>query len=313
MQIKCPVCADNSEKTFKCKATLIYNSIFDLIECPECQAIFFNPLPTIAQLNKFYAGSYYNFNKSHEEGKGMFFAKHYLKKIKPSGNFLDVGCATGFFINGIKKHSNWDVYGTDFSADAVKFAKDKLNLNVRSGDLINAGFLHDFFDYIHVNNVIEHVLDPLSLFKECRRIIKSDGILMLSVPNGFNDSLPLIDFYNSEKVPARSKDGHIFFFSDRTLAEILKETGFEIKKKKFYSIKRGLRNIGLLPKKKDWKTGYFPLKSEEIESCPGIINPDEKRKHSDFYYYCHFLLGNLKMLPGFHKSGLDFLLILKPK
>lgn len=308
----CPVCEDKKRKIFKGKASLIYNSVFDLVECGCCGLIYFNPLPSLNQLNEFYSAQYFNFEKEREEGKGMVFAKR-LKKIKDTGKFLDVGCATGFFLNGIKNNSKWEVYGTEFSEEAVKFAREKLMLNVFKGDLFDAGFPDGYFDYIHINNVLEHVLRPVSLLQECRRIIKQNGTIMLSVPNGFNDSLELIDFYNIKKIPALSGNGHIFFFPAKTLFFIFDKTGFFIKVKKTYSVKKGLRNIGLLLKKKDWEEGLLPKEMAGITKQKGIIINENTRKHSDFYYTYRYFWGDLKMIPGLHKYGLDFLFTLKPK
>lgn len=223
-----------------------------------------------------------------------------------------MGCATGFFINGIKKHSNWEVYGTDFGESAVRFAREQLGLSVVQGDLADARFPDEFFDYVHVNNVLEHVLNPISLLEECRRIIKPDGIFFLSVPNGFNDSLDLIDFWKQEKMPARSKSGHIFFFPARTLLMLFRQTGFEVVTQKTYSLKRGFRSIGYLPRKPNWKKDYIPRQSPEEIISPEVTIPDQKKKHSDFYYKYRFIQGNLTMLPGLHRFGLDFLFILKP-
>jgi len=307
----CHICKDNSSKKLLAKVNLIFGTEYDLVECLNCGVIYFEPMPTVSELSIFYSGSYYNFDKSREEGKGMAFAQR-LKRWKANGKFLDVGCATGFFINGIKKHSNWEVYGTDFGESAVRFAREQLGLNVVQGDLADARFPDEFFDYVHVNNVLEHVLNPISLLEECRRIIKPDGIFFLSVPNGFNDSLDLIDFWKQEKMPARSKSGHIFFFPARTLLMLFKQVGFEVETRKTYSLKRGFRSIGYLPRKSNWKKDYFPRQSPEEVISPEVRIPDQKKKHSDFYYKYRFVQGNLTMLPGLHKFGLDFLFILKP-
>jgi len=308
----CPICGDGQQKIFRCKTNLVYGSEFDLVECRACGAMFFDPLPSSSQLAAFYSASYYDFDKSREEGKGMAFAKR-LRRWKKTGKFLDVGCATGFFINGIKKHSAWEVFGTDFGESAVRFARETLRLDVRRGELVDADFADVFFDYVHVNNVLEHVPDPISLLRECRRIIKPDGIFYLSVPNGFNDSLDLIDFYKTENRPARSKNGHIFFFPAPTLLRLLDQIGFVAEKKKTYSLKRGMRSIGYLPRKKDWKRDYFPRESPEDERAAEVIIPDAPKKHSDFYYRYRFAQGNLQMIPGLHKFGLDFLFILRPR
>ncbi len=307
----CPVCNDDSSGKFLGKVNLVFGTEYNLVECLHCGAIYFDPLPSVAELSIFYSGSYYDFDKSREEGKGMAFARR-LKRWKSIGKFVDLGCATGFFINGIKDHSDWDVYGIDFGESAVRFAREHLGLKVVQGDLADAHFPESFFDYVHVNNVLEHVLDPVALLKECRRIIKPDGIFFLSVPNGFNDSLDLIDFWKEEKKPARTKSGHIFFFPARTLQMMFRNTGFEIESKKTYSLKRGFRNIGYLPRKSNWKKICSPKESPEETAITEVLIPEQKKKHSDFYYKFRFIQENLLMIPGLHKFGLDFQFILRP-
>lgn len=309
---KCPICEDRSEKRLLCKVNIIYGTVFDLAECQGCGLIYVDPMPTPEQLSVFYSASYYDFDREREEGKGLAFARR-LKRGKKQGRFLDVGCATGFFINGIRQSSDWEVYGTDFGESAVRFAREQLHLDVRYGDLANAGFPDAYFDYVHVNNVLEHVLDPVSLLRECRRVIKPDGVFFLSVPNGFNDSRDLIDFYKTEGKPARSKNGHIFFFPARTLLMLIDDAGFVIRKKKTYSMKRGFRSIGYLPRKKDWKRDYFPREAPEVRVNSDVVVPERPARHSNFYHRYRFIQGNLQMVPGLHKSGLDFLFLMTPK
>jgi len=312
LQTVCPICGDDVEKPFLCKVSLASDTSFDLLECSGCGVIFTSPLPTETQLAEFYTGSYYEFNRSRLEGKGMAFAGR-LRRWREKGRFLDIGCATGFFMNGIRKYSEWEVYGVDFGEKAVRYARDELGLEVKHGELSDAGYPPAFFDYIHVNNVLEHVLDPVWLLRECRRIIKPDGIFYLSVPNGFNDSLDLINFYEIDNMPARSKNGHIFFFPARTLIRLFDHAGFVIAKKKTYGLKRGLRSMGYWPRKKDWRKDYMPRKLSEAERQSEIRVTGGTNGRSNLYYRCKFFLDNLRRVPGLYRFGLDFLFTLRPK
>jgi len=298
---------------WRCKTTLVFGTEYDFVECPTCGVLYFSPMPTTAQLTRFYSAAYYNFDHWREEGKGMAFARQ-LKRWKSAGKFLDVGCATGFFIHGIKQHSQWEVYGTDFGTSAVQFARTQLGLNVQLGNLADAHFPSNYFDYVHVNNVLEHVLNPLELLHECYRIIKPDGVFYVSVPNGFVDSRDLISFYNEEHKPVRSKHGHIFFFQKQTLLYLFSKIGFEIIKRQTSGWKRGLRSVGKVPRKRDWKAGYYPCMTPEQSAHAGDIKvPEQKKKYGDWYYYYRFWQGNLHRVSGLHNIGLDFLFLLRAK
>lgn len=308
--IECPICNNQNKKSFLAKVSLTIDEKHNLIECPNCNLIFFDPLPTEFELEKFYSGSYFNFSPWHDIAKGNIFAKK-LNKIKRTGNFLDVGCALGYFIYGIKQKSEWNVYGNEFGKEAVKYAKEKLNLNVNDGELINSNYPSDFFDYIHINNVLEHVRAPRVLLEECRRIISKNGVLFLSVPNGFNDSRNLIKYYNEEQKPAFSNNGHIYFFQKKTLMLLFEMTKFEVVSQKTGSIKRGLRNIGWLPQKHNWKDTYTLKQNDKNNSDNNLIVSD-KKKHSDFYYKYRYIQSKLHDIPGLHNFGLDFIFELKP-
>lgn len=305
----CPICNRQNKKSFLSKVTLVFNTEYDLLQCTNCKGIYFSPLPTIEHLNTFYSPSYYNFNRWHDEAKGAVYAKR-LKRLRRTGRFLDVGCATGFFINGIRQNSDWEVCGVDFGSAAIRFARDELGLEAIEGDLQDADYPGQFFDYIHINNVLEHVLDPVALLKECRRIIKPDGYLFLSVPNGHNDSRTLIDFYRLENLPARSVNGHIFFFPRETLLMLFDRMQFAVEKKKTGSIKRGLRNIGYLSRKKRWKEEYFPERSPGVRTNSKIvISP---KKYPEIYYRYRYVQSYLHDIPGLYHFGLDYMFLLRP-
>jgi SAM-dependent methyltransferase len=304
---ECHLCKSQRSPAFLCKVTLTGKTDYDLVQCPECDIIYFSPMASTADLEEFYSASYYDFDRHREEGKGMAFAKR-LSKIQKTGKFLDVGCATGFFINGIKNNSSWNVYGTDFGKSAVDFAREKLGLDVYHTELPAAPFEEKMFDYIHINNVLEHVPDPVGLMASAKKFLKNDGILYLSVPNGENDSLELIDYYNEEKRAPVSKSGHIFFFPASTLKYMFKKLDLEAVISQTYSIKRGLRNKKTLKRKSSWKEPYILREKTENQS---VKTGEEKKKKSDFYYRYRFTMGELVKISGLHNIGLDYQFILK--
>jgi len=309
--MKCPICTSQKEKSVLSRVCLVESGSHDLVKCWGCGTIYFYPMPSIDELNRFYTTSYYSFNRWHDEGKGAVVARR-LTRWKSEGRFLDIGCAKGFFIRSLRNHSKWEVYGVDYSKEAVQFARKQLGLDVREGDLEKAKYPNDYFDYIHINNVLEHVLNPVSLLRECRRIIKPDGKLFLSVPNGTTDIRTLIRFYNEENNPAYSHSGHIYFFSRKSLLRIFQDTGFRVITRKSGGFKRGLRNLGVLPLKKTWKQDYVPNDLPVTSEFDEIVTNPEK-KYSDWYYRYRFIQNDCMNIPGLFSIGLDFTFILRRK
>lgn len=309
----CPLCAGTDENRRLAEAALVPGSRYDLVECPGCGVIRLDPLPTFAVLEQFYSAEYFDFDPRSAEGKGAVYATR-LKRLKRKGAFLDIGCATGHLLSGIRQHCDWDVHGVEFGAAAVDYARAKLGLEVRQGDLCQAGYPDTFFDYIHLNNVLEHVLDPVALLRECRRIIKPDGRFFLAVPNGANDHLGIAAYYASEGTPARSHNGHVYFFPRSTLKWLLARAGFRIARAETGSIKRGLRNCGILPRKRGWRV-LHEMREPAVAAAPqvtaaGVDNGTSGKP--DIYYRFRFLQNTLNVLPGLHDFGLDFIFHLRP-
>ncbi len=307
--LSCPICGGSKKPLRILCPTLLYGNepVYELVECAECGTRMMKPLPSQEVLNQFYAPYYYGSDWYKQQAKGRVFGKAMLPPGQ-SGKFLDIGCGLGFFLEGVRLSSNWKAYGVEISADAVQFARMKLNLDVRCGELSAAGFPEAFFDYVYVNNVLEHVRDPLAFLKECRRILRRAGLLYLSVPNGPADSANMIRFYSSEGVPPFSRSGHLFYFSQTALRHLFRESFFEIVSSRTYGIRRGLSALGFYPQKPGWKKHYWPRPI--IPAGSSIILPPEKRRFPGYYAY-RYRQARLKMLPGLWKIGLDFEIVLR--
>ena len=102
--------------------------------------------------------------------------------IKDDNTVLEVGCGAGHILERINKGK---LYGTDISAIQIDRARKRLGDNVvlekSPGEHLPFG--DSFFDRIICTEVFEHVLDPLLILKEMKRVLKDSGIVSLSIPN----------------------------------------------------------------------------------------------------------------------------------
>ena len=310
-QPSCPICQSPIEPKALAAATLGDETLFDLVECESCGTRYLSPLPSLEQLKKFYEPQYYGSDWFKQRGLGRALAMLELSKREP-GNFLDVGCGLGFFIDGVRSGGNWRVFGVELTAAAVEFARTELGLEVIHGEFSKLEYPDAFFDYIQMHNVLEHVRDPMKLLQECRRILKPSGELHLRVPNGTIDSRDLLKFFHDRDAPPFSKSGHLFFFPKRALIGMFDEAGFEISEARTYGIRRGLATLGLWPRLKDWRRHYVAKPFGSSGANAKIKLPPEKsRPH--FYYRYRMTRMNARMLPGMREFGLDYQFVLTPK
>lgn len=106
----------------------------------------------------------------------------YIQKFKSKGSLLDLGCGKGFFLEYAEKR--YKTYGIDISDYAIEHAIDNLKKSTLFvKDAKNTGFQDNFFDIITCFDMLEHLNDPEYTLKECKRILKEDGLLIVTVPN----------------------------------------------------------------------------------------------------------------------------------
>jgi 2-polyprenyl-3-methyl-5-hydroxy-6-metoxy-1,4-benzoquinol methylase len=97
------------------------------------------------------------------------------------GKLLDVGCGSGQWLVEMK-NLGWIADGVDFDPMAVK-AACAMGLDVRVGSVEDQNFPTASYDAITLSHVIEHVPDPIGTIKECARLLKPGGRLVLFTPN----------------------------------------------------------------------------------------------------------------------------------
>lgn len=90
---------------------------------------------------------------------------------------LDAGCGHGKFLLALKDH-NCEVVGIDLTR-AIDLCQDLVgdapNVHLVQGDIINAPFKSEAFDYVYSSGVIHHTPNTLAAFKSLSRLPKKAG------------------------------------------------------------------------------------------------------------------------------------------
>jgi len=139
------------------------------------------------------------------------------------GKIMDVGCATGYFLDTARKRG-WLVSGVEVDPKPATQASERCGLPVTIGSLEAARCQDSYFDCVHMNDVIEHLPDPVGTLREARRILKQSGVLFVGTHN--------LESLRSRLDGNQWRDlgglDHLFCFSAKTLRIMLKEADFEI-------------------------------------------------------------------------------------
>lgn len=120
------------------------------------------------------------------------------------GRVLDVGCGIGDMLSYRK-----NTVGLDVNPLNVDFCKKRqLEAYVMKPDVIP--FKDETFDSVLLDNVLEHIEKPSLLFKEIRRVLKPNGILLIGVPGikGYQSDDDHKVYYDEKKLQALAKKNH---------------------------------------------------------------------------------------------------------
>lgn len=138
----------------------------------------------------------------------------------PGGRILDIGCGSGEFLAQMRD-MGWAVSGVEPDASAVLAAKKKYGLNALQGSLESTSFPDHYFDVITMNHVIEHLARPVAILKECTRLLKPGGKIVLLTPNVRSWGHDIFKGCWRDLDPPR----HFYVYSIATLSKCLKMAG----------------------------------------------------------------------------------------
>jgi SAM-dependent methyltransferase len=235
-RVDCPLCdIDRAEAVTEVQDRLLgVEGQFALVKCPECGLLYLNPQPTMDEIARYYPAEYDSFvypNQGHMSwlrrasiDYGLRKRRRAVTRYKKAGRLLEVGCATGIFLNAMRETGPWDVYGVDISEPAIRYARDVFGLNVFRGQLEEARFPDNHFDVVVLWDVLEHLPNPKSALLEIRRVLADDGWLVFRVPNLDSLDAKLFGPYWAGLDAPR----HFTVFSEATLRRLLDVTGFTL-------------------------------------------------------------------------------------
>jgi len=234
----------------QCKTKLIKNK--ENFTCPSCKrevrvdGRFFD----FSQLNPKLSLHFANYTqylhdiagkKSKDISDSWRIRKIYsLLKIHSRGSIcLEIGGGDGPLTPELEQFFPY-VISLDFSKTFLKRVQAKTKKAICIyGDAHFLPIDDNSIDFVICSEVLEHVTIPTQLLLEIRRVLKPDGICLLSVPNeatsGFFGFLRTNNFYAS--------DSHITFFNIPALQKLLFRMGYEIQDLQKISPPIGLSNF----------------------------------------------------------------------
>ena len=231
----CPLC-----DSVDCSNIYKERGSIGIVRCAGCGLVYVNP--RVKEPEKNYWG---DVDRYYEEARLIFKgeAPHHrdpnykadmrmIEKIKPTGNFLDIGTNMGFFLRHTQGR-RWNVLGIEPSPALSEIARRYFGLNVKTSYLEGARLEEGSFDVVTMTDVLEHMPEPKKTLLEIKRVLRKDGILFIKVPNGKYNLLKLFmarptgqaahyDIFDSYE--------HVVHYTQETLRRMLESSGFAVVK-----------------------------------------------------------------------------------
>ncbi len=153
---------------------------------------------------------------------------------KTAKNILELGCGEGMFGSYLRENMSAKVSGIEIETKFATKAKKNLDkVYIGDAELIIKKLPDNSFDVIVVNDVLEHMVDPYSVLKEAKRILRKGGVVVSSIPNmrNFHVMYHLVRGGQWEYVESGILDRtHLRFFTQKSIRNMYERLGYEVVK-----------------------------------------------------------------------------------
>lgn len=226
----CDLCQAGESRPWMERRDRFTGELFHYVKCEACGLIYLNPRPNAAALLSYYPSDYEAYRPFRQlGGLARWRRQHALSLLRRSvmryidaGRLLDVGCATGEFLQEMRRHG-WDVEGIEISPQAAAMARDVYGLKVFTGP-IESFHPPGRYDVVTLWDVLEHLSSPRAGLLQIRRWLSRGGHVILSVPNLESwDARLFGQWWIGWDAPR-----HFNLFSRPVIDRLLAETGFEV-------------------------------------------------------------------------------------
>lgn len=214
---------DQIEHTFRSSGDEIL--VDQLVQCKQCGLQYLNPRLRQDLIVKAYSSGTDDTFVSQVEARERTFErclKDIEKLVPQKGRLYDIGTGSGAF-PGVAHRRGWDAGGCEPNAWLADWASRRYGIRISAGTLFDQKLDDDAFDVVTLWDVLEHTPDPKAVLRECHRILKPGGLLVMNYPD--------IGTWIARMMGRRwvfLLSVHLYYFTADTARRMLAETGFSV-------------------------------------------------------------------------------------
>jgi 2-polyprenyl-3-methyl-5-hydroxy-6-metoxy-1,4-benzoquinol methylase len=148
----------------------------------------------------------------------------------PPAKVLEVGCAHGGYV-ALLNWAGYTAVGTEMSPWVAQFAKDNFGVQVFVGLIEDQEFGPESMDVIVLNDVIEHLPDPVGTLSHCAHLLSPGGFFVIQTPE-YKEHLSYADLKSSGDLFLKHMDGnneeHLYLYSRRSASALFARLGYPV-------------------------------------------------------------------------------------
>ncbi len=193
--MKCPVCDNVKGLNLKLEVyddRYGYPGRFPLYRCVFCGHVFLSASFSAEQLSTLYSEYYprssfrLEDHRTHNERTGFLAwldgaRASAFRWVPRNVRILDIGCGFGETL-GYHKARGCEVYGVE-ADENIRRVGDRYGYKVHVGLFNPSNYEPCSFDYVTMDQVMEHVQNPVEVLQGISQVLKPGGMAILSVPN----------------------------------------------------------------------------------------------------------------------------------
>lgn len=230
--LACPLCHSGDQKIIS-----QHENRF-LFRCPHCGVSFIYPQPTLSSVSTHFQDSS-TLDEAEERNRFERNRERVLSRIanyigtqRRTGRILDVGCATGFFLNRFFSEPSWQRWGVELSSSRAEKAT-KIGVTVHNGTIRDAEYPQNFFDVITILDAFYYFPQPQTDLGKLRHVLGPEGMLVIELPFAksriWRTSGKLGRLLSGTRLPLLRTSDHLFFYNPKSLSSLLCSCGFRVR------------------------------------------------------------------------------------
>jgi SAM-dependent methyltransferase len=199
------------------------SALADIVRCTNCGHMQLERMPTDAELGEAY-GEAASDDYVEEEAGQRATARAALEQIERftggPGAIVDLGCWVGFLLAEARDRG-WRTLGVEPSEFASARGRDRLGLDVLTGDLLTAPVPEGEWDAVLLGDVIEHLPRPGDALERIARLLAPGGVVYMALPDAGSRLARLMGARWWSVLPT-----HVQYFTRDSMATLLRRHGY---------------------------------------------------------------------------------------